>query len=463
MRTNRKKTIHLSLLILLLLLGIGYAALRTTLKINGVVDVDKVTWDVHFENVQITQGSVQANPAPTTDETTTTEMTYTIDFTKPGDFYEFTVDIVNDGTIDAMINLLDNKSYSSNGTTEINLPNYLTSTTTYSDGFLIKQNHLLERQTREKIKVRIEFKKDIQPSDLPSDGDTTIVFKFISKYKQADETAIKVKRAYDTGELVYFDPISTSTCNENTFSLSNINDGTSTCYKWRVLTVGDVVSNKNITIQLDHNIVNGTKWTTSSSTASGPTTALSNLATATSNWTRIPPLNYTYDSTGARYNYGIMICTDGICMKNNTTLIAGSVETPMRARMITGAEVGEIVSTVTGSNPWYTTNSNTDGWFYVSRIDKVIGTNNSGEGNTRLSWLFENSTESSITGATNNPYGTNNDGYWTLSPLSTYSSNAWRIIPNSGEFRDLNVSSYYNESFITGVRPVIEIEKNILN
>jgi hypothetical protein len=45
----------------------------------------------------------------------------------------------------------------------------------------------LLHNTSEKIKVRVEFKKDINVSDLPSSGDTSIVFKFIGDYKQADE------------------------------------------------------------------------------------------------------------------------------------------------------------------------------------------------------------------------------------------------------------------------------------
>ena len=66
MRENRKKTIKYAVLVLILLLGIGYAALTAKLKVDGTVHIDKATWDVHFENVSVTEGSVTANPAPTT-------------------------------------------------------------------------------------------------------------------------------------------------------------------------------------------------------------------------------------------------------------------------------------------------------------------------------------------------------------------------------------------------------------
>ena len=63
-----------------------------------------------------------------------------------------------------------------------------------------------------KIKVRVEFKKDISSSDLPSSGDTSVVFKFIGDYKQADENAVpkpvwilpegKTKDTLTTGDTI---------------------------------------------------------------------------------------------------------------------------------------------------------------------------------------------------------------------------------------------------------------------
>ena len=78
----KKKNLRLTVLILLLMIGIGFAALAANLKIDGTLNVSRTSWDVHFENVSITEGSVTANPAPTTNNTDTTEMTYTINFTK---------------------------------------------------------------------------------------------------------------------------------------------------------------------------------------------------------------------------------------------------------------------------------------------------------------------------------------------------------------------------------------------
>ena len=150
-------------------------------------------WDIHFENVDPTPGSVTPVTAPVSDNETTTEMTYAVNFTKPGDFYEFTVDIVNDGTIDAMIDSFSNLSYEADGETTKNLPAYLSSTVTYDDGINLARYHYLKANTSEKIKVRVAFRTDINPSDLPKTSAETTKFKFSVTYKQADNNAKYVK------------------------------------------------------------------------------------------------------------------------------------------------------------------------------------------------------------------------------------------------------------------------------
>ena len=193
MRTMRKQFRHLIIAICLMFLVIGFAAFSATLKINGTYNISAMKWDVHFENVNVTTGSVNASVSPTTNNVDTTEMTYTIDFTKPGDFYEFTVDVVNKGSMDAMVDNITNNVYASNGVTQISLPTYLNSSISYDDGGLIETHHLLEKNQSVKLKVKVEFKKDVFASELPSNGDTTIKFKLVANYTQADENAVFIK------------------------------------------------------------------------------------------------------------------------------------------------------------------------------------------------------------------------------------------------------------------------------
>ena len=161
------------------------------LNINGTAQVNSANWDVHWANVQITNGSVSGTnvvTAPTISNSTT--VNYSIILNTPGDYYEFTVDAVNAGTIDAMIDTIDSKL---NGATITTLPDYLKYTVTYLDGVALEPNHQLLHNTIEKYKVRIEYNTDINANQLPA-SNQTLSLQFTVTYRQATENATEVER-----------------------------------------------------------------------------------------------------------------------------------------------------------------------------------------------------------------------------------------------------------------------------
>ena len=189
-------------LVLLLTISVGYAALSSNLKINGTTGVKSATWDVYWNNVQVTQGSVattEGNQARITDQAKT-QVEYSVTLNEPGDFYEFTVDAVNNGTIDAMIEangIVDGVYTDSNYTQSVTLPKTVSYTVTYADGTEIAAKHLLAKKngntpTKETYKVRIEYKNDdsINPGDLNNTNDLTYYFKFSVNYVQADDSKV---------------------------------------------------------------------------------------------------------------------------------------------------------------------------------------------------------------------------------------------------------------------------------
>lgn len=104
-------------LFILLIGGIsfGYAALSTTLTINGKTNIGKVGWDIHFFDASVTDGSVEnGTPANQIIKTDTTKAEWSATLSEPGDFYEFTINVGNFGTIDAKLGTLpddDTKKY----------------------------------------------------------------------------------------------------------------------------------------------------------------------------------------------------------------------------------------------------------------------------------------------------------------------------------------------------------------
>ena len=191
MRKNKKRVLILGILLLVIGFGIGYAYLNTTLNISGTTNVDSNNWEIYLDNVQVKTGSVEAE-TPEIDNDLTT-VSFNVHLEQPGDFYEFTVDAVNAGTIDAMIDSFHKKI---NGNTTI--PDYINYTVVYADDFEIEKKHLLATSQTETYKVRVEYKKNINASDLPNTNQSLNV-SFDVTYIQADNTAIrKYFEAYTT-------------------------------------------------------------------------------------------------------------------------------------------------------------------------------------------------------------------------------------------------------------------------
>ena len=266
MKKYSKKNKLVLLLILVLMISVGYAAIATTLKINGTSIAKGQGWSVFWSNVNVTEGSVtgtNVTNAPTTVGTTTTEVEFAVTLPEPGDYYEFTIDAVNAGTIDAMIaeNGILNKVYSDSGyTTETTLPKALNYTITYADGTEIAAKHLLAKKsgntpTTQKYKVRVEYRNDeeINPSDLDKDNDKTYYFKFEVTYVQADSTATDVNpvnvityvKRQTEGQITPGDIIRIGN-NEEFYVINSNSTKTALLSKYNLL-VGNIVEDYSIT------------------------------------------------------------------------------------------------------------------------------------------------------------------------------------------------------------------------
>ena len=187
---NKKKLNYMILIIMILVISIGYAVLSTNLNIIGTGTINNPTWNIHWENVQVKTGSVSAS-TPTIDTAKTT-VNYSVTFTIPGEYFEFTVDAVNAGTIDGMVSVISNKLDNVEITT---LPSYLEYKVSYEDGVDIAPNHLLEANTSEKYKVHVGYKKDISVSDIPS-SPQTLNLSFSVTYVQSDSNAVAKPEPY---------------------------------------------------------------------------------------------------------------------------------------------------------------------------------------------------------------------------------------------------------------------------
>ena len=194
MRRSRSKNILIYLLLILLVcLSIGYAFLTQELTINGTSKVGANSWSIYFDNLVLNSNNVslsQGDVAVSINQTTLTDVSYTITLQKPGDFYEFTVDVVNGGSIDAMVGTISSKLNNVEIDSTHPLPSYLNYSVTYSDGVEIAPNQLLVHGTSDTYKVRVEYKLDVTTDDLPSESQT-LFLNFGVEYVQKDSNAIE--------------------------------------------------------------------------------------------------------------------------------------------------------------------------------------------------------------------------------------------------------------------------------
>lgn len=171
------------LLFLLLFISMGFAYLSTNLNITGVSLIKGNSWDVHFENVKVNKQSVALStgdsaPAISVDGLT---INFEVTLNEPGDFYKFTADIVNEGTIDAMVDSLNVEGLSS-------YSSFIGYRVTYDYGREINQYDILRAGETKHIIVYVEYKEDIDKDDLKA-TDSEINFNVTLNYKQADSNA----------------------------------------------------------------------------------------------------------------------------------------------------------------------------------------------------------------------------------------------------------------------------------
>ena len=162
-RYSRKKFfVGLFLLLFLFGIGIGYAYINTDLEILGIAKVKDAKWDVHFDNYNVVTGSVVPATNPTITDTT---MSFSASLTDPGDYYEFTIDVENEGTINAILS-------SFSVSPDFSLVDYINSSITYSDGSSIQVGDVLRTNKTKTIKVKLTYIDGLDESLYPSANQT---------------------------------------------------------------------------------------------------------------------------------------------------------------------------------------------------------------------------------------------------------------------------------------------------
>ena len=168
---NERKTKVISLvavIVAVLGLTIAFAAMSRTLRINGTGKMDPVNWDIYFTNLSsaTTKGEAQASGTPSLATKGAEISNLNATLKQPGDSVSWTVDIKNDGDIDAEIS-------------QINLPTLTnrnnqifefsaTYTNEYEHGHTITVGDMLYAGETRNITIVFKYKDITDESLLPS-------------------------------------------------------------------------------------------------------------------------------------------------------------------------------------------------------------------------------------------------------------------------------------------------------
>ena len=243
-----KALVIVVLLIVFMGLTIAFAALSTTLNINGTAYLDAAKWGIRFENLSSPTkiGSATTTGTAKIEETKAAEITgINVSLMAPGDKVTYTVDLVNKGTINAKIDNIEKTVLTSEQ------QRYLTFKVTDKNGYEISQGDILEKGETKKITITIEFIKDLTKEDLPKQT-STISLSYKLNFVQTDDkatsgsegvqqacTSFDKKDTYNVGDVIAL--CNTDTGKSEDFYVMKDNGSTITALAKYNLLVGNTV------------------------------------------------------------------------------------------------------------------------------------------------------------------------------------------------------------------------------
>ena len=187
MKRFRKNVFDIKIiLIAIIFVSVGFAFLTTTVNLNGMANVLPATWDIHFENIHNRKGvQLSAGDSAPAISGDGLSIDYSVTLPFPGDYYEFLVDVVNDGDIDAMVDTV----VKSNLTTQ--QKKFVDISITYDNEDPLEHGYILLINQTKTLKVKVGYKSDISSSDVQEEV-TTVPISIVLTYSQAEEGSYKV-------------------------------------------------------------------------------------------------------------------------------------------------------------------------------------------------------------------------------------------------------------------------------
>lgn len=177
MRVRKTSIIYL----LLLFISIGFAVLTSNFGATGLASFAESSFNVYIDNVVEESSSVEGTTFNL--DSSKTSLSISSSFDKPGDYIDISFYVVNDGTMDAVLDSF--RVTGVNGTYFSSSLKYDIDSVAVSSNTSSAYNYILRAGQRRKINFHLEYKYDITEFYSGSSLDVTINMSYINPEKNS--------------------------------------------------------------------------------------------------------------------------------------------------------------------------------------------------------------------------------------------------------------------------------------
>ena len=213
-----KALVIVVMLIVVAGLTVAFASLSSILNIKGTAYLDAAKWGIKFENLSepVKTGTARVTGTATIEEAKSAEISnINVNLSTPGDKVVYTVDLVNEGTINAKIDKIEKTELTEEQ------QKYLTFKVTDKDYNEVSKGDILSSGETKKLIITIEFIKDLTKEDLPTNT-STISLSYKLNFVQTDDSKTTKDEAENFNSIVE-SAIKTVTNNSNgTYRVYNL-------------------------------------------------------------------------------------------------------------------------------------------------------------------------------------------------------------------------------------------------
>ena len=217
-KERTKALVIVVMLIVVAGLTVAFASLSSVLNIKGTAYLDAAKWGIKFQNLSEPEkiGTASVTGTAKIEETKSAEINgINVNLSTPGDKLVYTVDLVNEGTINAKIDKIEKTELTEEQ------QKYLTFKVTDKDYNEVSKGDILSSGETKKLIITIEFIKDLTKEDLPTNT-STISLSYKLNFVQTDDAKTTKDEAENFNSIVE-SAIKTVTNNSNgTYRVYNL-------------------------------------------------------------------------------------------------------------------------------------------------------------------------------------------------------------------------------------------------